>query len=415
MSDVVEQLSPMIDTEQLFMGMERRVEKGECLYQRYSKGMVHQGDGKVHITEAMDLLHCMKRMEAVPKRIANGEEVAVKLDRRMSGRGAFPALTPLGKAMNELYKEAVPLMEMLYPDCCRNPSGSVVDAELQRKKVAPSDVAGTQFNAHITVMLRACQGLRHELHRRGYSTLEVDQPFARKAIERSVRFVRRVCRSKPFKAIDTKQRRNEQKNFESDCQYMAATFAEYSKLLVMRVDLYFPFGHDSWADKFKAEIRIKRFLRAVREDRIVPDVKAWICKRENAPLRGIHFHLMVALDGHKHCAASAYSQVLCKAWEGHYTDGQGTSFNCYVRRNEHEFNGLGLVHVSDREKLMGIRAMIKYMVKGPSWIRTGSQRNLWRGTIKLMRGEGKRGAPRKAGHDMSLVNEILGHAKLPSG
>jgi hypothetical protein len=408
MEHVAELLSPVIDAEHFGMDMERRIDKYEQRHQRWSLGMEHRGDGKIHVTESMDVLHCLKRMEAVPTRIAQGSEVAVKLDRLISGRGAFYTYTSLGKAILELYMEAVPLIEQLYPDCRRLRYESATGSAAQWNKIKLADGQHTQFNEQITVMLHACQRLRGLLHHNGFTAKDVDQPFVRKALEHLVRFVRRACRSESFKAISKTRLHNEQENFRSYCEGVATAFEECSKLLVMRVDLYHPSDHDSWVNKVKAEIRIRRFLRAVKANRIVPDVKLYICKRENAPLRGTHFHLLVALDGHKHCAASAYSRDLCKAWDGWYSGGLGTSFNCYARRNCHEFNGLGLVHISDREKLMGIRAAIKYMMKGESWMRTGFKRNLWRGRVRWLRSALKRGAPRKAGHDMSLVNAILG-------
>jgi hypothetical protein len=414
MDCIAEQLLSVLDTQHPLLDLERRIEAAERHYQRWSKGMLHKGDGKVHITEAMDLLHWIKHMEIVTKRIAKGEEVAVKLDPLISGRVAHYALTPVGKAIVELYKEAVPLMEMLYPDCRRIKRSSSENKQRQKKTAASLMLLNSQFNAHITVMLLACQSLRGKLLHYGYSTLDLDQVSVRKAIERTVNVVRRVCRSEPFKAVHKKQRHNEQQNLKRFCEYMAKAFATCSKLLVMRVDLYYPSDGGGWCNKIEAEKCLERFLRAVSQGRIVPDVKARIVKHENAPCRGIHFHLLVALDGHKHCAASHYSQMLCKAWDGHYTDGLGTSFNCYTRRHEHEFNGLGLVHVSDCKKLMGLRAAINYMVKAETSMQTGSPRNITRGTIKLVCGEAKRGAPRKDIHDMSLVKALLGRAKLPS-
>ena len=61
---------------------------------------------------------------------------------------------------------------------------------------------------------------------------------------------------------------------------------------------------------------------------------------------------------------------------------------------------------------MGIREAIKYMVKGDGYVMTGHKRNLMRGNMKKQSGsKSKRGAPRKLGHDMILVDEILGNPR----
>jgi hypothetical protein len=149
-------------------------------------------------------------------------------------------------------------------------------------------------------------------------------------------------------------------------------------------------------------------LRALAEDRIVPDVKRWICKRECGFDRGIHYHLLVAMDGHKHQSASAFSKMLGEAWVKRCGPLRASYFNCYVRRHLYKYNALGSVHIGDRWMLMGIREAIRYMVKGDGFVMTGNKRNLWKGITQLSWQQPKRGAPRKACNDMSLVNEILG-------
>jgi hypothetical protein len=241
-----------------------------------------------------------------------------------------------------------------------------------------------------------------------WPTVHHDGAVIHDALEQLVRLVRRVSRSQKFKYHESNFTRNERAGLQSCCQYIATGFSEHSKLLFLRVDLYFLPDHKGWANTLQAQLCVKRFLRALRESRVVPDVKRWICKRENAFRRGIHLHLMVALDGHKHRDAANLSQKIGEAWVRQYSGGKGSYFNCYGRKDEYKFNGLGLVHVSDREKLLGVREAIKYMTKGSCQVTTGYARNLWRGIMRVPSNQLKLGAPRKAENVICAVKEILG-------
>jgi len=208
--------------------------------------------------------------------------------------------------------------------------------------------------------------------------------------------------------MESKRRRNEEERMKSCCHYIATRFTQFSCLLIGRVDLYIRPEHREWSNSEEVEHHLRLFLRALGESRIVPDVKAWVCKRENGPDRGIHFHVLYALDGHKHREAASYSKILGEAWVKRVGAKRGSYFNCTVREDEYTYNALGLVRISDRKKLLGIREAIRYMVKGDGYLLTGRQRNLWRGVMGKSWSAVKRGAPRKPEHDMTLVEEILG-------
>jgi hypothetical protein len=434
MKNTVKEVSDVVDTEMLIEDMQRKIAAAELRRARLSRGMVHTQDGRACVTEEMSGMRWIDQMEKIARRIADRDGSATKMVKHtgLGGRGELRCvLTPLGEAIWELCKEAVPLMEQLYPGCqskdWRGPEGHHPERQGSKKQgvedpllLQPPSVdenpeeadepegATTGFNPYISVLLRACQNLRSLLGRHGYVTLDVNQRFVRNAAERLVRFVRRVCHSKRFRYLENNYVRKGQENLESCCEYVAKAFWDYSKLLIIRVDLYFLPDAKGWADTLEASESFRRFRRALREGRIVPDVKAWICRRENGFRRGMHMHVFVAIDGHKHRDAFAYSKMICDAWVERYSAGHGSCFNCWARRFDYDLNCLGLVHISNREMLMGIREALRYMTKGACQVTTGYKRNLWKGIKRLSWSVIKRGAPRKLGHDMALVNEIIG-------
>jgi hypothetical protein len=404
----------VVDMEMLNEEMGREIAASELHYQRWARGMVHLGDAQVGVTEEMSGIEWVGRMEKAARRIATRDERATRGLTKVNGHwqkvGVFHELTALGTEIVELCKEAVPVMEQLYPGCQRNERDSSQQGGPPSKTKGNDamDAVRTSLNPYIAVMLRACQSAGPIFRSYGYMNLAGNNQVVRSTLERLTRFVRRVCRSKRFKYTENNYSRNEREGFRSCCQYMAATFARFSKLLIMRVDLYILPEDGGWANTIHAEKCARRFLRALREGRIVPDVEAWICRRENGFRRGIHLHLLVAIDGHKHREAATFSKMIGEAWVNRFSDGHGTYFNCWARKNEYRFNCLGSVHISDRKMLIGVREAIRYMTKGAFHVTTGYPRNLWRGIMRQSWGAVKRGAPRKAEHDISLVSQILG-------
>lgn len=229
-----------------------------------------------------------------------------------------------------------------------------------------------------------------------------------KRLGRMVRFVRRVSQSRAFKRKLQDERRLALQNYRSACTYLISMFARYSRLLILRVDLYYTGEGREKAWTEDAHAAFERFVRMLRCGRIVPDVLGYLTSREVGAERGIHFHLLVVMDGHKYRDADGYTRMIGERWVKDYTGpGRGTFYNCYARRHEHQFNGLGLVHLSDWRKLIGLRRAMLYMTKAEYLIKPKGrgEKNFRRGLVKHV--GVKLGAPRQPGHEMSTVWRIL--------
>jgi hypothetical protein len=398
----------------LLEDMRRGVEASETRYQMYARGMVHKANGESSITEEIDEPEQLRRMERLVKRIEKKDEDAVHMS---TGKGLLtyghliPKLTSLGTAVLDVCMDIIPMIEMAYPGCrlkTRSMTGEVTEYffddpyRLDDLKVI--------FNPYLTVMLRACQKAMPWLVRGGGKSLDLSDQRAVKALNHLLRFARRVCRSKRFKSINNDYRHCARENLRSCCKFMATKFADYSRLLILRVELYIAPEFKAWAMTDAGDHCVRRFRRALREKRIVPDVVAWICKREFGFRRGMHCHVLVAMDGHKHKQAEMYARMIGEAWQHRFSDGHGTYYNCWSRRTQYSLNCLGLVHVSDRMMLLGLREAIRYITKTDCLVVSGYPRDLWKGIDRGSWRGAKRGAPRKAQHDLALVNEILRRA-----
>lgn len=247
--------------------------------------------------------------------------------------------------------------------------------------------------------------------------LEGSDAQAVEGLRHLVEHVRSVCRSQSFKNLLHDHEKKAKDNFRSGCDHIIEQFERHARLLVLRIDLYFRPDAKGWSYSKEANEALEKYLRALRMGRIVPGNLGFIIKRENGISRGMHFHLMVFLDGHMHRSAYHLTKVMGESWIKRVGTDKGSFFNCYAKKDRYRFNGLGLVHFSDTEKLIGIRIALHYMSKQDSVLMVDNDmgKNFWRSW--KVKGDGNRGAPRKHGDGMDLVKRLLGgeRSKYPPG
>ncbi|UOF13239.1 inovirus Gp2 family protein [Lysobacter capsici] len=296
-----------------------------------------------------------------------------------------------------------------------------------------------RFNPPLTVILNVVDRWSPELltHTNRNGDPVMSDPRTREIVESAASSIRASCRSQAYKDKVDNYKRNEEKNIASCCEYLEAQFQRRSQLLILRIDLYFRPAFKGWGYTREADGHYARFLRALRENRIVPDVLGYISKREDGIDRGIHFHALIVLDGHKHRDAANLTRMVGEDWvrrcgHGDYEDGvdagetgkkdKASYFNCYTRMDQYRFNCLGLIHPTDADKLRGLRLAIEYLCKETTQLKpsppksqegeedadTASKkgiRNLRKGIMP--KGHSGRGAPRSSGLDTSAIDREL--------
>lgn len=275
------------------------------------------------------------------------------------------------------------------------------------------------FHPKVTVMLRAMRTYAAAIARHGDPRIQVtQQPELVLALQRLVRFVRRVAKAWRFINALRAHERQEQDNFNSARDYLFYRAGANSKLLVLRIDLYYkPFFDVEGADH-----AVHNFLRWLRgkacKRTLLPSYLGFLIKRENGLVRGMHWHLMVVCDGNEQRSADFLTRQLGQHWMQYTGQGPGAYHNCYADRHRHDFNGLGLVRLDDLEKLAGLRAAIWYMSKQDCVIKAtaNKERNFWRSPIPRQARK-KLGRPRAAADPLKLVHRMLGgeRSKYPPG
>ena len=275
------------------------------------------------------------------------------------------------------------------------------------------------FNPKLTVMLRAMKTYAEVIRRNGDPDRNITQSEALVVgLRRLVRFVRRVAKAWRFiNAVKTHERQ-EQDNFNSARDFIYHQASMHSKLLVLRIDLYFK----PYYDVARADKAVHDFLRWLRgkacKRTLLPGYLGFMIKRENGLIRGMHWHLMVLCDGNEQRSADFLSRQLGEHWMRRTGQGPGAYHNCYSDRKRYLFNGLGLVTLDDVEKLAGIRAAIWYMSKQDCVIKATSnkERNFWRSPIPRQALK-KLGRPRASSDPLEFVRRMLGgtRSKYPPG
>jgi hypothetical protein len=241
---------------------------------------------------------------------------------------------------------------------------------------------------------------------------------ARKAIAEMFRIIRAECNTKAFRDKVNGHNRSAKESYFRCARYMLSLLREHARPLILRVDLYYEGDAKDISESEAARKAEDKFMRALRENRIVPDVLRYIVKREDGLERRIHYHLLLAMDGDKHRDAYHYAEVIGKFWVNGCVGSPALAsyFNVWLRRQELEYCCLGHLHHADADKLEGLRRALWYLCEPGAHVLVpeGLGRNLRRGLAAGSDRIDARGRPRKHGASMEVAERIL-LAPVPAG
>lgn len=264
------------------------------------------------------------------------------------------------------------------------------------------------FNPETTVLMRAmkryARAVGHSKMGEGLQSEDLVLLLAR-----FCRFVRRACGTWRFINAVREQNKQAQANFDSAREYICYLAQRHSKLLIMRIDLYY----SPYYDAPGAYKHIYRFLNWLRDSawcrRHLPDYLGFIIKCENGVVRGMHWHLMVICEGNEQQNGGWLSQQLGEAWMARVGATAGSYHNCWVDRKKYEYDGLGVLTLKDREKMIGLRAALHYLTKQDCVLKLTNDktRNFWRSRMSSEE-PSKRGRPRTEENSVQLLKDMLG-------
>lgn len=300
---------------------------------------------------------------------------------------------------------------------CMTPEGQSMWVVLRDVAAeAPDDLCeGRRLNPWLEVGMSVARKWTSDLRPYAIASpnaLDMQEPVPRSLMTRIFHVIRRICRSKKFRARVNNSTRNATERYLSCANLMIDLLKENARLLVLRIDLYFEGDAKVLSESQEAARAYEKFLRTLREGRLVPELLGYIAKREDGLERRIHYHVLVAMDADLHRQAGSWIECLGQFWvkECVGAGSLASFFNCWKRRNEYRYNCIGVLHYTDSRMLMGLRGALEYMCKeGPHvLVKDGKGRNLRKSqSQKRADGRRRRGAPRTRDLDLSAARQVL--------
>ena len=266
------------------------------------------------------------------------------------------------------------------------------------------------FSPSVSVLLRALKryAARINLAAHGAKRISGSGVLAT-LMNRFGRFVQRVFAHWPFINANRGFVRQARENFNSARDLIYQLAGKHSRLLLLRIDLYYKPYYQS----LEANQHIHNFLRWIRGAKckrgLLPAYLGFIIKRENGIVRGMHWHLMVICDGNLQHSGGYLSQMLGEEWARRTGQGAGSYYNCNSDREKYEYDGLGVLNLDDWQKMAGLRAALYYMSKQDCVLKVSNDkvRNFWRSPIRRDDVQ-KKGRPRMDSESLALLRRMLG-------
>lgn len=199
--------------------------------------------------------------------------------------------------------------------------------------------------------------------------------------------LRKELRSSAFKAKEKSWRGKVNVRLKSASGYLDKIFAAYSRLMVVRVDLY-PKKFDAKllmekrekpvqatnADLKKIIMDVERLLNNRRHNKLFEHCVGYIVKIEYGRDRGWHAHAIFLYDGHHVQNDSYYSSKIGDYWSDVVTNG-GTFWACNRTQNKSRYpvEGIGMIDHLDGDKRRAlIDVVVAYLAKSDLYVQSKS-------------------------------------------
>lgn len=299
---------------------------------------VHNADGTRLITNEFDSVEYIDQLFKTAKAIANSKTEMSKMT-----AGSMPRFTLLG---NKLYLACKDYRKNFYV--------------WQEHEMVPR-YPDHKFNPYLDFSLKQFAEVESAVDE---AIFHDDQYLLHRTISEVASKIRRNCNTSEFKNEVNNYKRNARAKFKRALHYLLGLFRKRSRLLILRIDLYV--HKENLAQSYSPEVwaAYDQFLDDLANNRILEDVIGWMGAREAGIERGVHYHLLVAVDGHEHRAGASLTEMLGEHWKKCMPAGVSASyFNCFARVKEYLHLGIGMVHRRDARKLLGLYFATRYLFK----------------------------------------------------
>jgi hypothetical protein len=155
---------------------------------------------------------------------------------------------------------------------------------------------------------------------------------------------------------------NTTRNATSMCGYANALFHNYSRLLVVRVDLALDKSSQNSSLQNISKM-FKRFLNSLRSNSKFKHLVGYIWKLEYGEKKGYHYHMLLFFNGSQVKDDFKYAQIAGTFWKETITKGEGTFYNCSVDKKKYRNIAIGIINYNDSILRQNLKIVIKYLCK----------------------------------------------------
>lgn len=175
-------------------------------------------------------------------------------------------------------------------------------------------------------------------------------------------------------------KRNERATSKSLLQYILDLKAAYSKLMIIRLDLYTEEDSEGAPQSWE---RLKKYV----EDRYMSSYVGYAVKFEYGEKRGVHMHTLLFFNGSVVRKDVTMAKAIGKYWNASVTNGKGTYSNCNTPEHlrNMSYPAVGTFHQFDERTRKGLKCIAKYLTEQDLAVRfavPGLSRTLRKGTIR---------------------------------
>ncbi len=208
-----------------------------------------------------------------------------------------------------------------------------------------------------------------------------NSPMVFEALNGLTDHIRDKGRMPAFRRKLNSYHRSANKNYKGLLGYEKALFDCHSRMLVLRIDLFYRKGFCKARQEMALEHR-KRLFDNSRSNKLFRHMLGYVTKLEHGMEKGFHFHCMFFFDGSREREDITLAKRIGEYWVSVITEGMGGYYNCNYAKEKYRYCGIGMVAHSDLEKREGLRMAMVYLTKTDLYMRLKAKgRALTRGVM----------------------------------
>jgi hypothetical protein len=181
--------------------------------------------------------------------------------------------------------------------------------------------------------------------------------------------IRQELQSSGFRTRVYNAQRLSNKNAKGLLNYIDSLFAQYARLLVLRVDLGYQSSNvirtepDKQRKYLEAKHDRQRFLDNMGSNRLFEHLVGYAWKLEYGPDKGFHYHMLFFYDGSKVREDETLAMLIGEYWKNAITQGRGLYYNCNAFKQNYANLGIGMINYYDLALREGLNEAACYLTK----------------------------------------------------